>query len=107
MMNHSLLAASSAQRVPILASRRPTSRGRAVPAVSASTGSLFQLADAAQTAATQVAAQAASTPPPGSVDAPVWVIVASAVVVTVALSASSFLLKPGDSRTLGFVQFRA
>ncbi|KAK9802060.1 hypothetical protein WJX73_009294 [Symbiochloris irregularis] len=58
--------------------------------------SFYELADAANTAAT-AASQAANSavPPPGSVNAPIGVIIGSALVVTLALTASGFLLKPG------------
>lgn len=65
---------------------------------------LFQLASQQlEKAATQAGSEAGQAllnagdkaPSPGSVDAPVWVIGAAAIAVTLALSASSFLLKPG------------
>ncbi|KAK9806097.1 hypothetical protein WJX72_001278 [[Myrmecia] bisecta] len=50
----------------------------------------YLLAEAAQKVVQKVAEAA-----PGSVDAPAWAIPVGAIVVTVALSASALLLKPG------------
>lgn len=62
--------------------------------------SLYDIADAANTAATAASQAAdAATPPPGSVNAPIGVIIGSALVVTLALTASGFLLRPGDKKT--------
>lgn len=84
-----------ATALPVLGRPARASRARTTR-VQALLPGLYELADAANTAATAASQAAdAATPPPGSVNAPIGVIIGAALVVTLALTASGFLLKPG------------